>query len=89
MPTIATAWQGVAEAESRRAADTAEAAYASTFDEGVLADEAALEAEHQHALLAAQRAFDEGAVGDEAVRRANEARFREACERRCAGAVGA
>lgn len=82
VPTIATAWQGVAEAESRRAADAAEAAYAATFNEGVPAEEAALEAEHQHALLAAQRAFDEVAVGDETVRRANEERFRAACEAR-------
>ena len=49
------------------------------------AEEAALEAEHQHALLAAQKAFDEIAIGDEAVRRANEARWREACEARRGG----
>ncbi|GAB4817604.1 hypothetical protein N2152v2_004650 [Parachlorella kessleri] len=83
VPTIATAWQGVAEAESRRAADDAERAYAASFDEaGVPAEEAALEAEHQHALVAAQRVFDEAAVGDESVRHANEERFRQACERR-------
>ena len=75
--------QGVAEAESRRAADDAERAYAASFDEaGVPAEEAALEAEHQHALVAAQRVFDEAAVGDESVRHANEERFRQACERR-------
>ena len=84
MPTIATAWQGVAEAECRRAGDAAVAAYAETFKEDVPAEESALEAEHQHALLAAQRVFDEIAIGDEAVRKANEQRWREACEARCA-----
>lgn len=33
VPTIATAWQGVAEAECRRAAEAAEAAYAAAFSE--------------------------------------------------------
>lgn len=82
MPTIATAWQGVAEAESRRAADAAVAAYVATFTEEVPAEEAALDAEHQHALLAAQAAFDEIAIGDPDVRKANEARWREACQAR-------
>eukprot|EP00887_Chlorella_sp_A99_P005605 scaffold1.g5605.t1 len=84
VPTIATAWQGVAEAESRRAADAAEAAYAETFRGDVAADEAALEAEHQHALVAAQKAFDELAIGEPAVRAANERRWREACAARFA-----
>ena len=35
VPTIATAWQGVAEAESRRAGDAALAAYTETFKEDV------------------------------------------------------
>lgn len=82
MPTIATAWQGVAEAESRRAADAAVAAYVSTFKEGVPAEESALDAEHQHALLTAQVAFDEIAIGDADVKKANEARWREACQAR-------
>lgn len=82
VPTIATAWQGVAEAESRRAADAAVAAYVATFTEEVPAEEAALDAEHQHALLAAQAAFDEIAIGDPDVRKANEARWREACQAR-------
>ncbi|KAL4431144.1 hypothetical protein ABPG75_006400 [Micractinium tetrahymenae] len=82
VPTIATAWQGVAEAESRRAADAAVAAYTSTFKEDVPAEESALDAEHQHALLAAQAAFDEIAIGDTDVKKANEARWREACQAR-------
>lgn len=85
MPTIATAWQGVAEAESRRAADAALAVYVDTFKEDVPAEESALDAEHQHAMLAAQEAFDETAIGDADVRKANEARWREACQTRCSG----
>lgn len=82
VPTIATAWQGVAEAESRRAADAAVATYAATFKEDVPAEESALDAEHQHALLAAQAAFDDIAIGDAEVKKANEARWREACQAR-------
>ncbi|KAL4859356.1 Guanylate-binding protein 5 [Chlorella vulgaris] len=82
VPTIATAWQGVAESESRRAGDAACAAYAAAFSEDVPSEEAALVAEHQHALLAAKQAFDEIAIGDEGVRRANEQRWRDSCEAR-------
>jgi hypothetical protein len=82
VPTIATAWQGVAEAESRRAGDAALAAYVATYRDDVPAEESALEAEHQHALMAAQKAFDEIAIGDEGVRRANEQRWRESCDAR-------
>lgn len=84
VPTIATAWQGVAEAESRRAGDAAVAAYAASFREDVPAEEDTLLAEHQHALMAGKAAFDEIAIGDEAVRRANEQRWREACDARFA-----
>ncbi|EFN59494.1 hypothetical protein CHLNCDRAFT_56782 [Chlorella variabilis] len=82
VPTIATAWQGVAEAESRRAGDAALAAYAAAFTEEVAAEDAALASEHQHALLAAKAAFDDIAIGDEGVRRANEQRWRDSCEAR-------
>jgi predicted nucleic acid-binding Zn-ribbon protein len=82
VPTIATAWQGVAEAESRRAADAAEAAYAASFPQDVPADDAALESAHQAALLEAQRAFDAQALGDESVKKANEKRWRESCASR-------
>ncbi|KAK9820375.1 hypothetical protein WJX72_009644 [[Myrmecia] bisecta] len=77
VPTIATAWQGVAEAECRRAADAAERAYQQAFNKDVDAEEVMLEAEHQRALGVAQKAFDEVAVGEESVRRANEQRFRD------------
>ncbi len=82
VPTIATAWQGVAEAESRRAADAAEAAYAAAFPQDVPADDAALESAHQAALLEAQRAFDAVALGDESIKKANEKRWRETCASR-------
>ena len=55
--------QGVAEAESRRAADAAEQAYRETFDRSVSADEGALKAEHARALAAGQAVFMEAAVG--------------------------
>lgn len=59
VPTIATAWQGVAEAECRRAADAAEKEYRDVFDEAVSADENALASEHQRALSAAHSVFEE------------------------------
>lgn len=55
----------MAEAECRRAADAAEAAYADTFRKDVAADEGSLEQEHQRAMAAAQRAFNEVAVGEQ------------------------
>jgi len=39
--------QGVADSESRRAGDLAEAAYKESFDAAIAADENALMAEHQ------------------------------------------
>ena len=56
--------QGVAEAESRRAADAAEQAYRAAFSRSVSADEAALDAEHVRALAAAQAVFSDAAVGE-------------------------
>jgi hypothetical protein len=82
VPTIATAWQGVAEAESRRAADAAEVAYAASFPHDVPAEDTALENAHQSALLEGQRAFDAVALGDESVKKANEKRWRESCASR-------
>ena len=58
VPTIATAWQGVAESECRRAADEAERVYHDTFDAAVSPEQASLQAEHQRALSAAQSVFD-------------------------------
>ncbi len=55
--------QGVAEAESRRAADAAEAAYQAAFKTDTPADEVALDREFERALSIGQRAFREVAVG--------------------------
>ncbi|PNW76463.1 hypothetical protein CHLRE_11g467610v5 [Chlamydomonas reinhardtii] len=77
VPTIATAWQGVAESECRRGCDAAEAAYAAAWAAGgaVAAEEAELEARHQSCLAAARAAFEDIAVGDEAIKRAHEQRW--------------
>lgn len=58
VPNIATAWQGVAEAECRRAADAAEQEYHRVINHGVAADPESLLAEHQRALDAAKAIFD-------------------------------
>lgn len=78
VPTIATAWQGVAEAECRRAADAAEAAYLASLPSPLSPNEGAMEAVHARALEEGQRAFDAIAIGDEAVRLANDKRWRDA-----------
>ena len=57
--------QGVAEAESRRAADAAEAAYQKAFNKDVPADEAALDREFDRAFNVGQAAFREVAVGED------------------------
>ncbi|KAF5843640.1 guanylate-binding protein [Dunaliella salina] len=81
VPTIATAWQGVAESESRRACDLAEATYKQSFDAAIVPDEAALLAEHQRCLSLAVATFKEVSVGDESIRRAHEAKFLESVQR--------
>ena len=58
VPNIATAWQGVAEAECRRAADAAEQEYHRVINHDVAADPESLLAEHQRALDAAKAIFD-------------------------------
>mmetsp|Transcript_35733 Transcript_35733/g.79501 ORF Transcript_35733/g.79501 Transcript_35733/m.79501 type:complete len:796 (+) Transcript_35733:196-2583(+) len=78
VPTIATAWQGVAESESRRAADAAEKTYAESFNAEVLAEETALDQEHQRCLELARKAFEDVAVGDENIKRAHEKKFLQA-----------
>lgn len=79
VPTIATAWQGVAEQECRLAADVAEAAYAAAFDEGVVPEEAALDEEHARCLSVAAAAFEDAAVGEERIRAAHKAKYMEGC----------
>jgi hypothetical protein len=68
VPTIATAWQGVAERECARAKREAEDAYVREFgaDATVILNEPeALDAEHRRALAVARRVFAEEAVGGE------------------------
>lgn len=55
--------QGVAEAECRRAADVAEAAYAAAFSDGVEPEEAVLDAEHLRCMGIAHQAYADVAVG--------------------------
>ena len=62
VPTIAGAWQAVAEAENRKAVERAFAAFAAAFDRSTAADEPALQA-----ALAAARARAEAVFGAEAV----------------------
>ncbi|KIZ05610.1 Interferon-induced guanylate-binding protein 2 [Monoraphidium neglectum] len=75
---------GVAEQECRRAADAAEATYRAEFDEAVVAEEPELEREHTRALTVAKGAFAAVAIGEWSIRRANEARFLDACAARFA-----
>ncbi len=55
--------QGVAEAECRRAADSAEQAYNAAFDKAVASEEASLNSEHQRCMNLARQAYAEGAIG--------------------------
>eukprot|EP00879_Flechtneria_rotunda_P026418 GHRR01028167.1.p1 GENE.GHRR01028167.1~~GHRR01028167.1.p1 ORF type:complete len:521 (+),score=214.38 GHRR01028167.1:384-1946(+) len=84
VPTIATAWQGVAEQECRRAADLAQEAYTAAFNEEVAPEEAALDEEHQRCLQVAKEAYDAVAVGDDSVRRAHQQKYIEGCTARFA-----
>jgi hypothetical protein len=71
VPTIATAWEGVAERECRRAGREAEDAYVAAFGNGggeveavvLLNEPELLDAEHRRALAIARRVFAEEAVG--------------------------
>ena len=87
VPTIATAWQSVAEAECRAAAEAAEAAYADAFYQradalGDASTSAALADVHANATKIAKAAFDERAVGGAGPRGASWARLEAAIERR-------
>ena len=55
--------QGVAEAECRRAADAAEAAYQAAFQKDVVPDEASLDREHARCLSLAHQQYAADAVG--------------------------
>jgi hypothetical protein len=58
-----TGLQGVAEAECRRAADAAEAAYNEAFNKSVASELEALNDEHQRCMSLARQAYAEGAIG--------------------------
>lgn len=79
VPTIATAWQGVAEAECRHAMMAAEDRYREVFDEDIQAEELTLEHEHQKSLQAALRTFRELAVGDKKLKHRYKEELRETC----------
>lgn len=80
VPTIATAWQGVAEAECRRACDAAIAAYQAAFNADTPVDEARMNAEHVRCVQLANAVFEDGAVGHEAPRAANQQRLAQALD---------
>lgn len=80
VPTIATAWQGVAESECRKACDAGIQAYHAAFDQAVAVDEAAMNAQHVRCVQVATAVFDEAAVGHEAPRVANQQRLVQALE---------
>lgn len=83
VPTIATAWQGVAEAECRRAAAAAEEVYMREFDqEGTPADADALLQQHLRCVDAAKATFKAIAVSEPRVRGAAKAGLREALQQR-------
>eukprot|EP00201_Polytomella_parva_P018309 CAMPEP_0175050852 /NCGR_PEP_ID=MMETSP0052_2-20121109/7477_1 /TAXON_ID=51329 ORGANISM="Polytomella parva, Strain SAG 63-3" /NCGR_SAMPLE_ID=MMETSP0052_2 /ASSEMBLY_ACC=CAM_ASM_000194 /LENGTH=724 /DNA_ID=CAMNT_0016315077 /DNA_START=265 /DNA_END=2440 /DNA_ORIENTATION=+ len=82
VPTIATAWQGVAEAECRRASDAAEEAYVKTFRGDVRSEVEELEAEHKRALGIAKAVYRDMCVGDVSIKSAHEQRFMEFVENR-------
>ena len=87
VPAIATAWQGVAEAQCREAVDAALGAYDRAYAEAAPApEEADLGAAHRRAAAAAADAFGARAMGSAAIRSGFEARLRAECERRFEGA---
>ncbi|KAJ9517470.1 hypothetical protein QJQ45_024931 [Haematococcus lacustris] len=81
VPTIATAWQGVAESECRRAGDAAEGSYKTSFNTSIAAEEKELLAEHQRCLELARATFADIAVGEEAIRKAHEAKYLTSIDR--------
>eukprot|EP00878_Enallax_costatus_P025318 GHUV01027086.1.p1 GENE.GHUV01027086.1~~GHUV01027086.1.p1 ORF type:complete len:312 (+),score=104.13 GHUV01027086.1:958-1893(+) len=83
VPTIATAWQGVAEAECRRAAAAAEDTYRLEFNlEGTPAEPEVLLLEHLRCLNAAKATFRSIAVAEPRVRAAAKAALLEALQQR-------
>eukprot|EP00898_Chlorokybus_atmophyticus_P005840 jgi/Chlat1/6257/Chrsp44S05773 len=75
VPTIATAWQSVAESECRRACDAGLEAYDAKFDKNVPPEVEALRDAHDAALEAAVGIFRTTALGDPATQHAFEQRL--------------
>jgi len=76
VPTVMSAWQGVAEAECRRAAEEAESTYAQAFDpDSLQADEKKLDAAHSACLATAKNVFHNAAVGGESVKQEHEGKL--------------
>ncbi|GMH32246.1 hypothetical protein BSKO_00080 [Bryopsis sp. KO-2023] len=82
VPTIATAWQVVAETECRYAAERAEATYISEFNMEIDPEENEMKAENQRSLDSARRVFAKFAVGDEETRKVHEEKLLENLSRR-------
>eukprot|EP00899_Mesostigma_viride_P008802 jgi/Mesvir1/17923/Mv12986-RA.1 len=80
VPTIATAWQSVSEAECLRAHDAGLHAYDENLDTSVVPEESALLGAHKRAMAAARAAFSKRAVGDPSLQRRFEERMTSALE---------
>ncbi|CAN0911074.1 Guanylate-binding protein 6, partial [Linum grandiflorum] len=63
VPTIASSWQSVEEAECRRAYDAATETYMSTFDRSTPPEEGSLREAHEAAIQKSMAVFNNGAVG--------------------------
>lgn len=92
VPSIASAWAGVAEAECRAAADSAERAHREAFEDQLSRlssssppllppPAAAIDRAHAAALAAGERAYADRALGDDDVRAAGDRAWRERAER--------
>lgn len=82
VPTITTTWQGVAEAECKRAADEAERVYGENFPADSLeVDEKEMQQAHSRCLQAAKEAFETAAVGGKQVREAHLKQLEDRLER--------
>ncbi|KAF9608690.1 hypothetical protein IFM89_010822 [Coptis chinensis] len=72
VPTIASSWQSVEEAECRKAYDTASEVYMASFDRSKPPDEATLREAHEEAVQKSIAAFNASAVGVGSVRQKYE-----------------
>eukprot|EP00951_Prasinocladus_malaysianus_P042809 scaffold525199_cov42-Prasinocladus_malaysianus.AAC.1 len=75
VPCISTAWQGVAEAECRRGAEEAEAAYVKNFNTQCGGEIEQLDGEHRRTLEVAMKVYDDISVGDDIIKNAHRQRW--------------